>query len=223
MTRILILSEVRLYRETVAVALSQRGILEVVGTASYRLEAIQRIRCTRPDVVLADMAGTMNLRAIRAIGDAYPRIRIVGLGVREIERDLIACAHAGIHGYVSPDATIEELIAITDGVARGESFCCAETIALARRLAAAAAPDDGDGLTIREREVVRLLERGLSNKEIAATLRIAVATVKNHVHHILEKLAVRRRSQAVAQLRRIALPSSFTLEHPAARDVVAAR
>ena len=211
MTRILILSEVRLYRETVAAALTRQGALEVVGTAGYRLEAIQRIRCARPDVVLADMAGAMNLRAIRAIGDTYPRVRIVGLGVREIERDLIACSKAGIHGYVPPDATIDELVAITDGVARGDSFCCAETIALARRMAATA-PDDADGLTIREREVVRLLERGLSNKEIACELRIAVPTVKNHVHHILEKLAVARRSQAVAHLRRIAVPAGFSIE-----------
>src|SRR5688572_16224961 len=122
MTRLFILSDVRLFREALGVTLSQIPRFTVVGTAAYRLEAIHRIHCWRPEVVLADMSAGGSADAVRTIADAQPRLRILALGVRELARDLIACSQAGVHGYLGPDATIEELAALTDSVARGESY-----------------------------------------------------------------------------------------------------
>jgi DNA-binding NarL/FixJ family response regulator len=199
---VFILSDVRLFREALGAVLSHVANFLIVGTAGYRLEAVHRIRCWRPDVLLADMAGGTNVDAVRAIADATPRPRIVGLGVRETERDLIACSRAGIHGYLAPEATVDELTAITESVARGESYSRETTVALAGRLGAPAdLTRDPEELTTREREVMRLIGRGLSNKEIAFELRIALPTAKNHVHNILAKLDVPRRAQAAARVR----------------------
>lgn len=203
-----------------SVALSQIVRFTVVGTAGYRLEAIHRICCWRPDVVLADLTSSGSVDAVRTIADAQPRLRIIGLGVRELERELIACSQAGVHGYLSPDATMEELTSLSESVARGESYSRETTAALAGRIGHS--PQDRlepDELTTRECEVLRLIERGLSNKEIARDLRIALPTAKNHVHNILSKLDLGRRSQAAAHMRRRAFAPA---DPGAARRKVAA-
>jgi DNA-binding NarL/FixJ family response regulator len=183
----------------------------VIGAAPYRLEAIHRIRSLRPDVVLADLSERANLHVVRTVATTFPRLRIVGLSVWEVEQDIVACAEAGVHGYVSHDASIDELLAIVESVLGGESFCSPETAALARKLSRRHAEAQYPGaLTYREREIGRLIERGLSNKEIAGELSIELATVKNHVHNILEKLHVRRRGEVAAQLRGASSPTSDT-------------
>lgn len=202
MIRALILSDVRLFRDGIVACLAQRSGLAVVGVAAYRLEAIHRIRSLRPDVVVADLSEPANLHVVRTVATTFPRLRIVALAVWEVEQDIVACAEAGVHGYVSHDASIDELIAVTESVVGGESFCSPETAALARRLSGRRAGVEYPGaLTSRERQIGRLIERGLSNKEIAGELFIELATVKNHVHNILEKLHVRRRGEVAAQLR----------------------
>ena len=202
MTRLFILSDVRLFRDALGAVLRDVPRFTVVGTAPYRLEAIHRILVWRPDVLLADMTNHCTVDAVRTIAEAQPRLRIVGLGIREVDRDLIACSQAGVHAYLAPDATLDELTTLTESVARGESFSRETTAALAGRIGVTS-PERHEPyeLTFREREVLRLIERGLSNKEIAHELRIALPTAKNHVHNILTKLELPRRSHAAARLR----------------------
>ena len=131
----------------------------------------------------------------------------MALGVSEAEDDILECAEAGIAAYVLREGSIEDLVETLEATVRGE-LCCTPKVAatLMRRLAALAATQpsalDATHLTSRELGILRLIERGLSNKEIAGRLFIEVSTVKNHVHHVLEKLQVRTRGEAAARYRR---------------------
>jgi DNA-binding NarL/FixJ family response regulator len=136
-------------------------------------------------------------------------MRVVLLTVPEVEQAVLPCIEAGIAGYVPRNGGLENLVTVIRSAARGEGVCSPRMVGrLWARLAhlartqAAAAPVES--LTGREREILAYIERGLSNKEIAAQLSIEIATVKNHVHKVLEKLHVRRRGEAVAALRRTA-------------------
>jgi DNA-binding NarL/FixJ family response regulator len=128
---------------------------------------------------------------------------VVALSAPESEREGVACAEAGVAGYVARDASIQDLVAAVTSAARGEVVCPPSIAAslmreLARRAAGLPAMGTGARLTPRERQVIELIDRGLSNKEIARTLHIALSTVKNHVHNILEKCQVGRRMEAVS-------------------------
>src|SRR5262245_28521015 len=151
------------------------------------------------------MGMPQSVAAVREMAARAPLVKIVALAVREDEQDLVTCAAAGVAGYVTRGASVDDLIQALDGVARGELLCSPQTAATLWRRLAAFARGDGAGehanlLTPREREIGTLLEAGLSNKEIAVRLGIEVATVKNHVHNVLEKLQVHRRAQAAARL-----------------------
>jgi DNA-binding NarL/FixJ family response regulator len=151
------------------------------------------------------MATRDSLSAVRALRDRMPAILLVGFGVDEVEREILACAEAGLAGYVPCDASLDELVLRIESVCRGELLCTPKIAAsLFRRLEATtiASPASAQVLTLtsRERDVLILIDGGLSNKEIASRLNIEVSTVKNHVHHLLEKLKVTSRAQAAAQL-----------------------
>ena len=148
---------------------------------------------------------------IRALRMSHPRAQVVALPVVEIEEDVIACAEAGVSAYVTHEASTDDLVATIQRVARGELVCSpGMAAALMRRVGALAsirAPATDPRLrqtahlTPRETEILRLLDNGSSNKEIAATLDIALSTVKNHMHAIFEKLGVQGRGAAVAAAR----------------------
>ena len=145
--------------------------------------------------------------AVRALAAAAPQVKLVALAVPEVEREVIAVAEAGAAAYVTPDGSMEDLASVVQSVERGEVLCSPGMAAgLFRRVAALARERRLDPieekLTARELDVLRLIEEGLSNKEIATALSIELPTVKNHVHRILEKLHVHRRSQAAARARR---------------------
>jgi DNA-binding NarL/FixJ family response regulator len=118
-------------------------------------------------------------------------------------------AEVGASGYVPRDASLTDLVAAIERTARGELQCSAQVAAgMIRRVWALAkvagdreVPAGSTPLTPREREIMRLIDQGMSNKDIARHLGIGVATAKSHVHHILEKLHVRGRSQAAARMR----------------------
>ena len=202
--RVLIASDVRLYREGLATALAGFGRLAIVGAvpgSDLNLACLSRLR---PDVVLLDMALSGCL-ALPAALRVEPPIRFVAFGVSE-DGGVLACAEAGISGYVGNDGSAEDLVLTIEGALRGEVVCPPRIVgALFQRLAAlvnAQAPDpSASGLTRRELEIIELVDQGRSNKEIARHLRIGPATVKNHVHNILEKLQVRRRAEAAAAMR----------------------
>jgi two-component system, NarL family, nitrate/nitrite response regulator NarL len=207
--RVLIIAAVRLYREGLADALGRKSPLTVVGAFADGHEAMARIAELAPHVVLLDMTLPHSRSTVREFGKTVPNIPLVAIGLGDSESETIACAEAGITGFMTRDASLEDLIAVIETSSRGEVTCSPQVAgALVRRLAALAAThqirmhDSHSPLTRREREVASLLERDLTNKEIASRLGIEVATVKNHVHNVLEKLSVRRRSEAAQLLNR---------------------
>ena len=210
MIRILIVADVRFYREGLAEIIRRDERLSVVGTASNGEEALACAAALRPDVVLLDIATPGGPALARALNERVPNARVVASGLAETEHDVVEWAEAGAAGYVPRDASIPDLIAAVEGAARGELRCSVRVAAgLLRRvgtLAAAAGAAPGGArpvqLTPREREIADLIEQGMSNKDIARRLGIGVATAKSHVHNILEKLHVHRRVQAAAWLHR---------------------
>ncbi len=207
--RVLILAEVGFYREALAGSLGRDPRFEVVGVAAALEQALAGVEDHWPDIVLVDMPATVSAGAVRALSRAAPRVKVIALGVPEVGGDVIALAEAGASGYVGRDGSTEDLAATIESVARGEMLCSPEVAGtLFRRLGALAERRVEvlvGRLTARELDVLRLIEEGLSNKEIARALSIELPTVKNHVHSILEKLNVRRRTEAAARARRYGL------------------
>jgi two-component system, NarL family, nitrate/nitrite response regulator NarL len=150
------------------------------------------------------MAGAVAV--LSAIAGAAPHAQVIAVGVFETEQQVIACAEAGVAGYLLRHESLAQLGAVVQSVLRGETICSPQVAAtLLRRVATLAAERrSADGtaqLTVREREVLQLVDLGMSNRDIAERLSIEVRTVKNHVHNILEKLQVHRRGEAAARLR----------------------
>ena len=205
--RVAIASGIRLYCEGLAETLGRSGPLEIVGTAHDLGALADLVRRAQPDVLVIDVGLPNSLRVVRSLVSAHPRLKVVGLAVSQNEDEVIACAEAGISGYVPPDASLTDLVDSVASVMRGELNCPPRiSQGLLQRVRSLAwerpASDVGQRLTRRELEVARLLEAGLTNKEIAAELRIGLSTVKNHVHAILDKLGVKRRGEAAARIRR---------------------
>lgn len=206
MIRALVASDIRLYREGLAEGLRSSGRVELVGTAADPAASIAAAGDLAPDVVLVDLAMTGWEETVRELVATGDEIRVVVLGVREVEDEVLACAEAGVSGYVTREASLDELVDVVESVARGESLCSPRISALLLRRVTELSgsrrqPDLADRLTPRETQIVELIDEGLSNKQIAGRLSIELATVKNHVHSILEKLQVERRGEAAAQVR----------------------
>jgi two-component system nitrate/nitrite response regulator NarL len=208
--RVLVCSEIRLYREGLASVLERTDGLEVVGTAASPEDCIGDVASTAAEVVLLDAARSDPQRTVRALRTVAPATRVVVLAAPEGESELMALAEAGVAAFVTRDDALSDLVEVLGGVRRGEVRCSPRTAGMllrrvtalaAERSSAVGAGDRHERLTRRELEILALVADGLSNKQIGARLQIELATVKNHVHHILEKLEVERRSQAVALVR----------------------
>ena len=207
--RILIVADVRFYRDGLADVIARHPRCSVVGTVSNRVDAVERVRETVPDIVLLDTAMPEGLLAASGIVGCAPSVRLVAIALDETPHAVLEWAEVGASGYVPRDASLADLIAAIERTARGELQCSAQVAAGMIRRVWALAKVAGDRqpvgaavhLTPREREIMRLIDQGMSNKDIARHLGIGVATAKSHVHHILEKLHVRGRSQAAARLR----------------------
>jgi DNA-binding NarL/FixJ family response regulator len=207
MTRIFIVVGVRLYRESLAQLLNSHQEFDVVGTASEGRTAATQLDKLNPHVGLLDMAVPHVEVFVEAATRRPSRIPLVAIGVSDSDTDLLACAERGAAGFVTSDASLEELTGTIRRAAEGELLCSPRTAGtLLRRLGALAAERRSEAtgilLTRREREIAALMREDLSNKEIAMRLRIEVATVKNHVHNVLDKLRVHRRSEAARVLSR---------------------
>jgi len=213
---ILIAVAVRLYREGLAATLNSKQHFRVAGTVGTPLEAQAALRELQPDVVIVDVALDDSRSMIRALRAENDRSHIIAFAVREDVSTIIDYAAAGADGFVTASGSVADLVEAIERVAAGELLCSPRLAAQLLRRAAhqtsAAEHIAGPVLTSREQQVFSLLKQGSSNKEIATTLNIAEATVKNHAHHLLEKLRVGTRGQAAAMGRR---PLKAALEQPA--------
>jgi DNA-binding NarL/FixJ family response regulator len=200
--RVVIISDVLLYREGLQASLVRDGRLEVVAAVSSG-QALGAISARGIDAVLLDAAMASGLALARQMRSLRPDVRLVGFGITGGAEDLVACAESGLMAFVDCHGTIDQLVAAVHGALRGELACSPQVAAMmCDRLASLAGTrsDGSEPLTQRERQVAALVVEGLSNKEIALDLRIGPATVKNHVHNILDKLKVRRRAGIASQL-----------------------
>lgn len=209
MIRVVIVAEVRFYRDGLADILARQPHFAVVGAAASRADAVELVRSECPDIVLLDAALPDGLTAATEIADGAQSAKVVVTALAETPHAVLEWAEVGVAGYVPRDASLADLIAAIERTARGELQCSAQVAASMIRRVWALAKVAGERvaghgtaqLTPREREIMRLIDQGMSNKDIARHLGIGVATAKSHVHHILEKLQVSRRSQAAARLR----------------------
>ncbi|WP_030383227.1 MULTISPECIES: response regulator [unclassified Streptomyces] len=182
-----------------------RGMFEsapgftVLGEASGGLEAVERAVALDPDVVLMDlrMPGGSGVDAIRELGRRGVRAKVLVLTTYDTDSDTLPAIEAGATGYLLKDAPREELFTAVRAAARGRTVL---SPAVATRLVSAvrAPGPGGEPLSSREREVLALVAKGTSNREIARALFISEATVKTHLTHLYAKLGVKDRAAAVA-------------------------
>src|SRR3954451_21459532 len=123
MIRVLIVAHIRLYREGLRDMLGTEPRIAVVGTAAGADEAVAALREHAPDVVLLDMAIPDNVWLLRALCAAVPGTKVVALAVPDVEREVLACAEAGVAGYVTREGSVEDVVAAVESVARGEMLC----------------------------------------------------------------------------------------------------
>lgn len=200
--KVLIISEVMLFRECLRAGLSRIGALDVVAAAApAQAQAI--IACQAVDAVIIDASRHVSLAHAAALRTAWPGLKLVAFGICD-RQDILTGAESGICAFVGEDGEIDEINEAVMMALRNESYCSPRATACLldhiASLASAAVPAINERLTNREREVASMVGQGLSNKEIAYELRISPATVKNHVHNILEKSNLPSRSAIGSRL-----------------------
>jgi DNA-binding NarL/FixJ family response regulator len=200
--RVVIADDQPMMRAGFKAVLEATGDIEVVAEAGNGEEAVRAARECAPDVVLMDirMPGMDGIEATRQL----PRQRVLILTTFGLDQYIIEALRAGASGFLLKDAPTHEVVSAVRAVATGDAVLSAAVTRqlldqVARRLPAPVSrrPDQLDGLTEREQEVLRMLANGLSNAEIAKALVVSEATVKSHVSHLLGKLGLRDRVQAV--------------------------
>ncbi|MDQ3628769.1 MAG: response regulator transcription factor [Actinomycetota bacterium] len=203
--RVVVVDDQALIRAGLTALLSDEAGIDVVGEASDGTQALRTVRALRPDVVLMDvrMPGMDGLEATRRLVEAGLPSRVLVLTTFDLDEYVFAALRAGASGFLLKDAPAEQLIEGVRVVAAGEAML---TPSVTRQVVEEFArlppltdhlPVCLSQLTRREMDVLRLLAKGRSNPEIAAELVIAETTVKTHVAHVLMKLGLRDRVQAV--------------------------
>ena len=203
--RVLIVDDDDLMRAGLRGVLSTDADIEVVGEAGDGSEVVYRTRLLRPDVVLMDvrMPDLDGISATRELLAAFPDVKVVILTTFEQDDYIFGALSAGASGFLLKRTRPEELVVALHTIAEGDALLSPSvTSRVVERMAQQPSPDAErdarlDELTSREREVLELVARGLSNGEIAETLVIGGSTVKTHVKRILTKLGARDRVQAV--------------------------
>lgn len=197
--RVLIVDDHAIVREGLRTLLSEEGDIEVVGEASNGAEAVALTATLRPDVVLMDlvMPGVDGIEATRLLRRSSPSSQVLVLTSFGDDQRVYNAVQAGAVGYLLKDVLKPELLRAIRSVARGEPILHPEAQRqLMRQLATPSARSPLDALTQRERDVLDLIARGQSNKEIAAALHLTEGTIKGYVSAILAKLGVADRTQA---------------------------
>ncbi len=204
--RVLVADDHALYRRGLEMVLSQEDDIDIVGEAADGAEAIRKVEELLPDVVLMDirMPRRSGIEACTAIKDVVPSTKIVILTISDEESDLYEAVRAGANGYLLKDVPGEEIADGIRAVAGGQSLISPSMASkLLTEFATMIKKHEErpqvpvPRLTDRELQVLKLVARGMANKDIAKELFISENTVKNHVRNILEKLQLHSRMEAV--------------------------
>jgi two-component system NarL family response regulator len=206
--RVLIVDDHALFRRGLEMVLDEETDIELVGQASDGAEATERAAESLPDIVLMDirMPKSSGIEACRAMKEAAPSTKIVMLTISDEEEDLFEAIREGASGYLLKDIPLDEVADAVRAVHGGQSLISpsmagkllTEFATLARRGEdQPPQPVPAPKLTEREMEVLKLVARGMNNRDIAKELFISENTVKNHVRNILEKLQIHSRMEAV--------------------------
>jgi DNA-binding NarL/FixJ family response regulator len=204
--RVLVVDDHALFRRGLEMVLGQETDIEVIGEAGDGAEAVELASALLPDIVLMDvrMPRRSGIEACTAIKDVVPSAKIVMLTISDDEADLYDAIKAGASGYLLKEISIDEVATAIRSVAGGQSLI---SPSMASKLLSEFATmiKKGDErqqvpaprLTDRELEVLKLVAKGLNNRDIAKQLFISENTVKNHIRNILEKLQLHSRMEAV--------------------------
>jgi DNA-binding NarL/FixJ family response regulator len=205
-TSILIIDDCKLQRETLSAILVNAGAVNPAMGWDFA-SVVEASGARAVDVVLLSVSTRDKLALLRAVRDTCPQAKVVIVGVAEDnDSEIIACAEAGAVGYHLRSESLFELLSLISRVADGESACSPVISAVLLRHLSALGSGRRTGpvdlnLTTREMQILQMLEMGLSNRDIADQLFIALHTVKNHVHAVLSKLGVNTRAEAAAYFR----------------------
>lgn len=205
MIRVLVVEEVRAICEIIATVLRSEPDLAVVGCATGIDESVAHLSDCDVAVVNACMTTDTSVRLVRGLRRLAPRVKVVVMGLARSQHAILQCVEIGVAGYVLKDSSLDDLLKSIRAADRNEAMVAPPLAAtLVSYVAELVGLDSGDSdpcgpesLTRREREVLGLVQQGLTNQEIAAKLVIELGTVKNHVHNILRKLNVNSRRDAV--------------------------
>ncbi|WP_434740092.1 response regulator [Micromonospora sp. SH-82] len=204
--RILLADDQPLLRTGFRMVLGTEDDLDIVAEAGDGVEAVDLSRRLLPDVVLMDirMPRMDGVAATRAIVEAKLPVRVLILTTFDLDEYVVGALRAGASGFLAKDVPAEDLVAAIRTVAGGDAVVAPRILRRLLDRFAGALPDPSsgppktlDGLTEREREVLVQVARGLSNAEIARELSVSETTIKTHVGHVLTKLGLRDRVQAV--------------------------
>jgi two-component system nitrate/nitrite response regulator NarL len=203
--RVLIVDDHTLFRSGIKALLQRQEDFEVVGEAGDGLEGLKRAKSLQPDVVLLDlhMPGIGGREAAKLLAEEVPECNVLLLTVSEDAEDLMETIRAGARGYLLKNIETDFLLNAIRSAARGESVVSPQMtgkLLMGVRMGAgkegAAQEGDKEKLSPREKDIIALLAKGVSNKEMAHKLNVAESTVKIHVQNILKKLHLTSRVQA---------------------------
>ncbi len=203
--KVFLLAQNRLLREVLSKILFKKNDLQVVGSCPVSRDSLDEILAADPDVLIVDSL-TANLalaELVRAVRAGLPDVKLVLIGMDSEGQHFLHGIREGAMGYLVKDASALEVVAAVRTVANGGAVCSPELCAFLFRYAARQNQMPNFhlrsklGLTNREQQLVGLISRGLTNKEIAAELGLAEQTVRNHVHRMLRKLGATHRLAVV--------------------------
>jgi len=213
--RVLLVDDQALFREGLETLLSVHNDIQVVGQARNGQEAVEVAAKVRPDVILMDVRMPVldGVRATSLLKKAQPHCRVIVLTTFDDDEYIFDALRTGAVGYLLKDVASVQLVEAIRAAARGESILepsvaakvIAEFTRVSSMVPSAQMEQLVEPLSERELEILALIVKGASNKEISSQLYIAEGTVKNHITHILSKLGVRDRMQAAVKARELGL------------------
>lgn len=203
--KVLVVDDHALFRRGIVEVLTDQPDIRIVGEAANGLEALAKVRQSRPDIILMDLSMPVcsGLECIQALQAESPQIAILVLTVSETDEDLFAATRFGARGYLlknsEPDQLVQAIYHIAQGGAVLSPIMATKLIGEFADLSSRMGKEpESIGLSPREKEVLQQLAQGSTNKDIADLLFISENTVKTHLRNIMEKLHLSNRSQAAA-------------------------